>query len=146
MSTILLHCAATPPCQVSADMYFVIDSTRSLGQSGFDLLQSWTANFVDGFDITSGDIPRPGTTRVGVVEFWGEGFFFPRTRRSEVSVALGDYNDKADLINKINALRYHHTTSRMRWFQACTQKCWYKYAETVETQPSCSFTSHFGYD
>jgi len=106
MSTILLHCAATPPCQVSADMYFVIDSTRSLGQSGFDLLQSWTANFVDGFDITSGDIPREGTTRVGVVEFWGEGFFFPRTRRSELSVVLGDYNDKADLINKINALRY----------------------------------------
>ena len=103
-------CAAPPPCQVSADIYFVIDSTRSLGQNGFNLLQSWTASFADIFDIASGDNPREGTTRIGVVEFWGEGFFFPRTRRSEVPVALGDYNDKADLINKINALRYRAGT------------------------------------
>ena len=111
MSTTFLHCAATPPCRVSADMYFVIDSTRSLGQNGFDLLQSWTANFVDAFDITSGDIPREGTTRVGVVEFWAEGYFYPRIRMSEVPVALGDYNDKADLINKINALQYRAGTA-----------------------------------
>jgi len=92
---------------VSADIYFVIDSTKSLGGNDFDLLRSCTASFVDKLDIASGDIPRPGTTRVGIVEFWGKGFFFPFfTRWSEVRVKLGDYNNKADLINKINALPY----------------------------------------
>jgi len=68
------------------------------------------ASFVDIFDIASGDNPREGTTRIGVVEFWGEGYFFPHTCRSELSVELGDYNDKADLINKINALIYRAGT------------------------------------
>ena len=62
------------------------------------------------FDIASGIDPRKGTTRIGVVEFWGEGYFFPRNRCSEVSVTLGDYKDKADLIKKINALRYRNGT------------------------------------
>ena len=95
---------------MSADIYFVIDSTRSLGKIGFMLLQNWTACFVKISDIASGDIPREGTTRVGVVEFWGEGTLYPLTRRSELSVELGDYNDKADLINKINALQYRAGT------------------------------------
>ena len=74
------------------------------------LLQNWTACFVKISDIASGDIPREGTTRVGVVEFWGEGTLYPLTRRSELSVELGDYYDKADLINKINALQYRNGT------------------------------------
>jgi len=106
-----LLCAATPPCRVSADIYFVIDSTRSMGQNGFDVLQSWMVKFVDDFDIGSGNNPRPGLTRIGVVEFWAEGFFYPRIRMSNVSIALGDYNDKADLINKINDLRYRAGTA-----------------------------------
>ena len=57
-------------------------------------LQNWTASFADMFDIASGDNPREGTTRIGVVEFWGEGYFFPNTRRSEVPVALGEYSDE----------------------------------------------------
>ena len=81
-----------------------------MGQYNFNVLRSWIASFVDIFDIASGDIPREGTIRVGVVEFWGDGFLFPYTRRSELSIALGDYNDKADLINKINALRYRAGT------------------------------------
>jgi len=111
MSTTLLLCAATPPCQVSADIYFVVDSTRSVGANDFNLLQRWIASFVNIFDIASSGIPREGTTRVGVVEFWGEGYFFPFTRRSELPIALGDYIDKADLINKINALRYRASTA-----------------------------------
>ena len=112
MSTTLFLCAATtPPCQLSADIYFVIDSSRSVGQYNFNVLRSWIASFVDIFDIASGDIPREGTIRVGVVEFWGDGFLFPYTRRSELSIALGDYNDKADLINKINALQYKYGTA-----------------------------------
>ena len=115
MSTTCTHCpvllyAATPPCQVSADIYFVIDSTRSLGQSGFNLLQDWTAGFVDIFDIGSGTEPREGVTRVGVVEFWGEGLFYPHIRRSEVSVALGAYSGKAELVSEINALQYRAGT------------------------------------
>ena len=81
-----------------------------MGQYNFNVLRSWIASFVDIFDIASGDIPREGTIRVGVVEFWGDGFLFPYTRRSELSIALGDYNDKADLINKINALQYRAGT------------------------------------
>ena len=100
-------CVAPPPCPISADIYFVIDSTRSLGTGDFNLLQSCAASFVDEFDIASGVIPREGTSRVGIVEFWGEGFL---TRCSEVPVELGDYNDKADLINKINALQYRNGT------------------------------------
>ena len=106
-----LLCAATPPCQVSADIYFVIDSTRSMGQNGFDVMQSWMVKFVDDFDIGSGNNPRPGVTRIGVVEFWAEEYNSPYIRKSNVSIALGDYNDKADLINKINALRYRAGTA-----------------------------------
>ena len=81
-----------------------------MGQNGFDVMQSWMVKFVDDFDIGSGNNPRPGVTRIGVVEFWAEGFFYPRNSCSEVPIPLGDYNDKADLINKINALRYRNGT------------------------------------
>ena len=106
-----LLCAATPPCRVSADIYFVIDSTRDMGQNGFNVLRSWMANFVNEFDIGSGNNPKPEVTRIGVVEFWAEGYFYPRIRMSEVPIPLGDYNDKADLINKINALQYKYGTA-----------------------------------
>ena len=57
------------------------------------------------FDIASGIDPRKGTTRIGVIEFWTKGYG-PFERMSNESVTLGDYNDKADLIKKINALRH----------------------------------------
>ena len=52
--------------------------------------------------------------RVGVIEFWGTGRFatgkFAYKRNSKVVVPLGDYKDKAELLNKIKALEYKNGT------------------------------------
>jgi len=63
------------------------------------------------FDIASGDNPRNGTTRIGVIEFWATGNRHPYKRESSVSVELGHYNNKSDLINKIRALQFRRGTA-----------------------------------
>ena len=127
LSFSLLSVATPTPlhCRMSLDMYFILDSTRSLKESGFQRLKEFIVSFVDMFDIGSpGNITRQGVTRVGVIEFWGTGLFptgkYAYKRMSKVAVPLGDYKDKAELDNTINALKFKDGT--ITYIEAGLQK------------------------
>ena len=100
-------------CEAGVDLYFVIDSTGTLGPDGHAAMRRWAANLVDGFAIgTSNSTDLTGLARVGVIQFWGQSAFrsYPDSQ-AMVDIELGNYADKDDLKQQIGNLEYKNGIS-----------------------------------
>ena len=73
------------------DLYFVLDSSGSVGASNFELMKTFAYNVVNGFDI------GPEDTQVGVISFSSSARFH---------FHLNTYHNKASLLNAINSVSY----------------------------------------
>ena len=96
-------------CRCGAlDLYFVIDSTCTLGSDGHAAIRKMAVNLVDKFVIgTNQDTNLNGFSRVCVIQFWGESpFIFNPDSQATVDIELGNYADKNDLEQKIENLEY----------------------------------------
>ena len=79
-------------CSVSGlDLYFVLDSSGSVGSSNFQLMKSFVYDVVNGFDIGAED------TQVGVISF---------SSTARFHFYLNTYNDKTSLLAAINNIGY----------------------------------------
>ena len=95
------------------DLYFVIDSTGTLGPDGHAAVRERVVNIVKNFSIgTNGDTDLTGLSRVEVIQFWGESPF-KRDPKSQatVDIELGNYANKSDLEQKIESLDYKNGAS-----------------------------------
>ena len=116
---LILYCffispiATLPQCDSGVDLFFVIDSTGTLGTNGHATMREWAANLVDKLTIgTNEDEILDGLTRVEVIQFWGEGFL--RTdpmSKTSVDIKLGEYINKTDLKQRIRNLVYQNGRS-----------------------------------
>ena len=88
-----------------------IDSTKTLGEQGHNTVKTWAKDLVDLFSI--GTKVESNSSRVGVIQFWGEGSskINPESR-ARVEIELdGGYDNKADLEKKITNLPFHEGAS-----------------------------------
>ena len=111
---ILLSLLATSSqCEAGVDLYFLIDSTKSLGENGHEMMRRWAANLVDNFVIgTNNSTDLTGLTRVAVIQFWGKTSILRNPdSRVEVDIELGNYANKNDLDQKIRSLHYRNGRS-----------------------------------
>ena len=93
------------PCVVTLDLYIAIDSTGTLGENGHQTMRTWAKNIVDLFNI--GTTPSSGTTRVEVIQFWGRKSSVRNPdSQATVDIPLSGYDDKSDLEDKIEKLKY----------------------------------------
>ena len=90
------------------DLFFLIDSSTSLGKNGHDTMKRWAVNLVDNFVIdTSNSTGLTGLTRVAVIQFWGRSISKKHPdSHVEFHIQLGDYFNKNDLDQKIRSLHY----------------------------------------
>ena len=95
------------------DLYFVIDSTRTLGSNGHAAMRKMAVDLVDRFSIgTNQDTDLTGLSRVDVIQFWGESpFISDPDSKATVDIELGNYADKNDLEQKIESLEYKNGAS-----------------------------------
>ena len=100
--------ATSSQCEAGVDLYFLIDSTGSLGINGHETMKRWAADLVDNFAIgTSNSTDLTGLTRVAVIQFWGRLTSLRNPdSRVDVDIQLGNYANKNDLDQKILSLDY----------------------------------------
>ena len=100
--------AVRPQCEAEVDLYFLIDSTNTLGDDGHEKMRNMVVNLVNEIPIgTNQDTDLTGLSRVDVIQFWGVGTFFDTAvRRATVDIELGNYADKTDLLEKIKNLTF----------------------------------------
>ena len=86
-----------------------VDSTGTLTDAGHTTMKKWAKDLVDLFPLTtSSNRPLDEVTRVEVIQFWAKGIFKKDARsQAVVDIKLGNYNNKEDLKNKIDNLRYN---------------------------------------
>ena len=114
VSMYLNLCFFIPPiatlsqCDPGVDLFFVIDSTGTLGVNGHATMREWAANLVDKLAIgTNEDESLDGLTRVEVIQFWGEGALISHPMsKTSVDIKLGEYINKTDLKQQIRNLMY----------------------------------------
>lgn len=101
-------------CSPSIDLFFLIDSTGTLGKEGHAKMRLWAVKLVDNFAIgTNQNQSLSGLTRVEVIQFWGASPFKsdPEPQVS-VDIELGNYSDKKKhLLQKIRDLGYKNGAS-----------------------------------
>ena len=73
------------------DIVMILDSSRSIGISNFELMKSYIVNMLSGFTIGSDD------TRVGVIRY---------STRASIVIPLGSYNSNSQLSSAINSIEY----------------------------------------
>ena len=107
------HSATSYQCEAGVDLYFVIDSTATLGSDGHEIMRRWAANFVDDFAIgTSNSSNLTGLARVAVIQFWGRSPFIRNPdSQATVDIELGNYADMDDLKQQIENLEYKYGRS-----------------------------------
>ena len=112
-SFVFSHLATNPQCEAEVDLYFVIDSTRTLGSNGHAAMRKMAVDLVDRFSIgTNQDTDLTGLSRVDVIQFWGESPFRSNPgSQATVDIELGNYADKSDLKKKIENLEYKNGAS-----------------------------------
>ena len=105
--------ATTPPCKAEVDLYFVIDSTGTLGSDGHAAMRKMAVDLVNKFAIgTNQDTDLTGLSRVDVVQFWGKSpFRSDPESQATVDIELGNYADKSDLKKKLKNLEYENGAS-----------------------------------
>ena len=73
------------------DIVMILDSSRSIGISNFELMKSYIVNMLSGFTIGSDD------TRVGVIRY---------STSASIVIPLGSYNSYSQLSSAINSIEY----------------------------------------
>ncbi len=73
------------------DLYFVLDSSGSVGSGNFQLMKNFVYDTVNGFDI------GPEDTRVGVISFSSDARFH---------FYLNTYHFKSSLLSAVNSISY----------------------------------------
>ena len=95
-------------CSTEIDLFFLIDSTRTLTREGHRRMRDWAVNLVDKFAIgTNRHQNLSGLVRVEVIQFWGTfaSILNPQPQVS-VDIELGNYNDKSDLQQRLSNIEY----------------------------------------
>ncbi|CAH1271521.1 FCGBP [Branchiostoma lanceolatum] len=83
-------------CDVSSDLFFVLDGSGSVGDDNFEKIQQFVVDVVGAFTISLTD------TRVGVVQY---------SSSSDLACNLGDHSDVSSFVTAINTMTYQYGSS-----------------------------------
>ncbi|XP_066294756.1 IgGFc-binding protein-like [Branchiostoma lanceolatum] len=83
-------------CDVSSDLFFVLDGSGSVGDDNFEKIQQFVVDVVGAFTISLTD------TRVGVVQY---------SSSSDLACNLGDHPDVSSFVTAINTMTYQYGSS-----------------------------------
>ncbi|XP_035683938.1 mucin-5B-like isoform X1 [Branchiostoma floridae] len=78
-------------CDVSSDLFFVLDGSGSVGPDNFETVKQFVVNVVSAFTISLTD------TRVGVVQY---------SHFNTLACNLGDHPDEASFVTAINTMQH----------------------------------------
>eukprot|EP00058_Branchiostoma_floridae_P018788 XP_002604277.1 hypothetical protein BRAFLDRAFT_88566 [Branchiostoma floridae] len=87
------------PCDVTTDLFFVLDGSGSVGLYNFNTVKQFVVTLVSAFTIGLNDV---NDTRVGVLQY---------SSSNTLGCNLGDHPDLSSFVNAMNAMRYHYGPS-----------------------------------
>ncbi|XP_035685837.1 collagen alpha-1(XII) chain-like isoform X3 [Branchiostoma floridae] len=82
------------PCDVSSDLFFVLDGSGSVGHSNFNTVKQFVVTLVSAFTIGLNDVTD---TRVGVIQY---------SSGNALECNLGDHPDESSFVTAINTMTY----------------------------------------